>query len=265
MSEKFGAATLSQRIDKGGYGNDDLVPDDYRDSIRQNPEWQKEIDNFLALLPKRIDLKSGVIDLNQATILDIGTGPGTMVERIKDNVGKVIALDRETNMTRDVNNRLAKFHENVSVVQGDFLQIPLADQSVDVAMSAGTVWHIPVERKNSNGQEMSPTEIENQYLSEALRVLKPGGVFIFDGLWNGDNEIVSEQFEKKRESEIKSLLGKTVPLVYRKFIFSSKNLEERLLTLGYKCQVEMPGCDKNQRNCNAKITLLENLNYSHET
>jgi hypothetical protein len=71
---------------------------------------------------------------------------------------------------------------------------------------------------------------------------------------------VSRDFDRFRQEEINSFSGKNLPLIYRKFIISSKNLEERLGELGYKCRVEMPGCDDNTKNCNVRITLLEKTN-----
>ncbi|MFA6215642.1 MAG: class I SAM-dependent methyltransferase [Patescibacteria group bacterium] len=258
MESHKGMWTLDDRLNQGGYGADPEVPRDYRDRIEGDPDWQKDIEAFLKLVPEEIELQSGKISLSEATVLDIGSGPGVMAERIKDRVKKVIALDREMNMTSDVKERLSS-DGKVAVVRGDFLEIPLADESVDLALSAGTVWHIPVEKMDQKGKEMTPTQIEDQFLSEALRALKPGGVYILNGVWNGKNESVAKEFAQKRQEEISGLVGKDSPLIYRKFVISSDGLEERLKSLGYVCEVEMPNCTKDTKNGDARITLLEKL------
>ncbi len=255
-NERKGMWSLDDRLIKGGYGADENIPSDYRARIENDPEWQKDIDNFVSLIPERLNLSSGSINLSQAEVLDIGAGPGIMTDKIVDRVRKVIAVDLEENMTHDIKDRYAG-NEKVNVARGSFLEIPLADNSVDLALSSGTIWHIPVEKNGPGGEKMTATEIEDLFLSESLRVLRPGGVYILNGVWNGNDKSVSRDFDSKRQDEISSLIGKNLPMIYRKFVISSKDLEERLSNLGYKCLVEMPECDENTKNCNARITLLE--------
>jgi SAM-dependent methyltransferase len=223
---------------------------------------------MLSLVPDGIELESGKIDLKEATVLDIGSGPGILAERIKDKVAKVIAIDREENMTKDVKERLAQAGK-VEVLRGDFLEIPLADSSVDLVLSGGTVWYIPIERRGADGHNLEPSQIEDMFLAESLRVLKPGGVYIFDGVWNGQDDDVARNFSAEREKEIEFIkqrsqkareeTGQDLPLTKRNFVILSLGLEERLVSLGYRCKVELPNCG-NGKNCCARITLLEKIN-----
>jgi ubiquinone/menaquinone biosynthesis C-methylase UbiE len=262
--------SLQQRLAKGGYGADQGIPGDYRAMIESDPIWQAEIKRFLALIPERLNLESGSIGLDQATVLDVGSGPGTMAERIKAK--RVIAMDREYNMLKDIKARLSPPKSNVEVVEGDFLDIPLADDSVEVVMSAGTVRHIPLDRKDQTGQSMSPKDIEDRFLSEQLRVLKPGGVLILDNIWNGNDPTVERYFSARREDEIiqtrvsqiheswrqKSDTDPNSFLVDRVYVFSTQDLKERLYSLGYDCQIDLD-CEEGKKYGNVRITLLKKL------
>ena len=256
--EKTGPQDVDRRIREGGYDQEGLGQD-YLAAIELNPEWQKDIEDFLELIPKKIELESGAKRLEEATVLDVGSGPGVIVDKIKDRVKKVIALDRAAAMVSHV----AKTHEeeNVEAVRGDFTAIPLADESVDLVLSAGTVYEIPVRKDNKEGSEMSPEQIEDEFLSEHLRVLKPGGVCILNGVSNAENNYVSRKFDEKRAENIQDALASKGEMGSRRnYVFLGSELEARLARLGYKCKVEFPNGKDYKQLCDAKITLLEKLN-----
>jgi cyclopropane fatty-acyl-phospholipid synthase-like methyltransferase len=64
---------------------------------------------------------------------------------------------------QDLTRRVGLQH-NVRVVQGNVLQVPLLDPSVDVVMSQEALLHVPDKQRT---------------LSEAFRILKPGGRIAF--------------------------------------------------------------------------------------
>jgi SAM-dependent methyltransferase len=64
---------------------------------------------------------------------------------------------------QDLTRRVG-LHHNVRVVRGNVLQVPLADASVDVVISQEALLHVPDKQRT---------------LSEAFRILKPGGRIAF--------------------------------------------------------------------------------------
>jgi len=214
-----GIWTLDDRIREGGYGADENIPGDYRARIEQDPDWQQEIDKFVSLVPRDFKRSDGTISLDQAEVLDIGAGPGIITDKIVDRVKKVTAIDLEENMTHELKERYQD-NDKVNVARGSFLEIPLADGSVDLILSSGTIWHVPVEKKGTNGESLAPDEIENMFLSESLRVLRPGGVYILNGVWNGENPTVANEFDQKRAEEIDYIAKHDKePLNYRNSTF----------------------------------------------
>ena len=64
-------------------------------------------------------------------LLDIGTGTGRMAEIFAPTAHRITALDRSPEMLRIARTKLAGQTVPIDLVQGDFLNLPLADASVD--------------------------------------------------------------------------------------------------------------------------------------
>jgi SAM-dependent methyltransferase len=99
-------------------------------------------------------------------VLDLGSGGGIDVLLSAKRVGptgKVYGLDMTDEMLALANeNKLRAGVENVEFLKGDIEQIPLPNESVDVIISNCVI--------NLSGDK-------RKVLSEAFRVLKPGGKF----------------------------------------------------------------------------------------
>lgn len=110
---------------------------------------------------------TALIDLHEGeTVLDLGSGGGIDVLLSARRVGaggKVYGLDMTDEMLELAreNQRTAGVH-NVEFLKGDIQQIPLPSESVDVVISNCVI-------------NLAPDKA--QVLSEAFRVLKPGGRF----------------------------------------------------------------------------------------
>lgn len=104
-----------------------------------------------------------------AKVLDLGCGNGRLFYSLKEKEVNYIGLDNSTGLLQQAKENLKG--ENVKLIQGDFLNIPLPDNSVDLICAVASFHHLP-----SN-------EIRLQALKEMQRVLKPSGR-IFISVWN---------------------------------------------------------------------------------
>ncbi len=93
---------------------------------------------------------------------DLGCGTGALSATLAPFVDRVVAVDREPEMLEAASRRLEGV-ENVELRQGDLEALPVEDQTLD-AVFALLVFHLLPE----------PGEV----LSEAFRVLRPGGHLI---------------------------------------------------------------------------------------
>jgi ubiquinone/menaquinone biosynthesis C-methylase UbiE len=108
---------------------------------------------------RQLDLSSG------ESVLDIGCGPGYLCESMGEIVGRhgaVVGIDISTDLIAHCNRRKASTW--VSYTIGDATKVNQADASFDVVVCTQVAEYVPdVDR----------------VLSEAFRVLKPGGRTIF--------------------------------------------------------------------------------------
>jgi len=113
--------------------------------------------NLMPWLPNRNDL----------TVLDLGCGTGFFTDILSARYQKVIGLDISTNMLKfSKKNR----SNDISWLEANAYQLPLSNESVDFVYSNLMIqWCDPLQ----------------PLLDEILRVLKPGGLFIFSTLVDG--------------------------------------------------------------------------------
>jgi len=104
-----------------------------------------------------------------ARVLDLGCGNGRLFFSLKDKEIKYIGLDNSLGLLNQAKENLVK--EDVELYEGDFLNIPLPDNSVDLIFAVASFHHLP-----SN-------QIRLQALDEMRRVLKPNGK-LYISVWN---------------------------------------------------------------------------------
>ena len=110
-------------------------------------------------------------------LLDIGTGTGRMAEIFAPSVRRITALDRSPEMLRIARAKLADQPVPIDLVQGDFLNLPLADASID-----SIVVH----------QALHFAHEPDRVIAEASRVLRGGGhLLIVDFAPHEDEEMRS--------------------------------------------------------------------------
>ncbi len=99
-------------------------------------------------------------------MLDIGAGTGLLTLAAAGKVARVTALDISPAMCRHLEDKLERRSiDNVDVLAGSAVELPLADGSVDVILSNYCFHHL---------RDMD----KRRALSEAVRVLRPGGRFV---------------------------------------------------------------------------------------
>lgn len=108
----------------------------------------------------------GIWDLlRDRVVLDIGCGIGRMDEFVAPHCRELIGVDVSGEMVKKAAARLAHL-TNLHFVEGDGFALPVPDASVDVVFS-----HIVLQH--------TPRHVTRGYLTDAARVLRPGGDLVF--------------------------------------------------------------------------------------
>lgn len=108
-------------------------------------------------------------------LLDIGTGTGRMAEIFAPTAARITALDRSPEMLRIARAKLSGQNLPIDLVQGDFLDLPVADASVD-----SIVIH----------QALHFAHEPDRVIAEAARVLRDDGhLLIVDFAPHEDEEL----------------------------------------------------------------------------
>lgn len=97
-------------------------------------------------------------------VLEIGPGPGLATNILKEKFEKLTCIEIDQKLAESLIERM--HGTNVDVRQGDATAMPFADECFSGAISMTMLHHVP------------SAHLQDRLLSEAFRVLKPGGVFV---------------------------------------------------------------------------------------
>ena len=99
--------------------------------------------------------------------LDIGTGTGRFAIFFAEKGKNVVALDQSIEMLNVAKNKSidANVDDLIEFIQGDVEKLPFKDNEFDAIISIHVMTHF---------QDI------NNFVSEIIRVLKPGGTIVFD-------------------------------------------------------------------------------------
>ncbi len=113
--------------------------------------------HLMPLLPNRNDL----------TVLDLGCGTGFFTELLASTYQQVIGVDISSKMLEFTQQNRSG---DIQLVAGDAFKMPFSDNSIDCIYSNLAIqWCNPLEN----------------VLEELMRILKPGGIFVFSTLVEG--------------------------------------------------------------------------------
>jgi ubiquinone/menaquinone biosynthesis C-methylase UbiE len=106
-------------------------------------------------------------DLADLNILEIAAGTGRFTEKLLEKNNSVTALDISSAMLNKLKERLliSPNHGNLHVLVGDARQIQLESATMDLVVCLNALSHIPEHDK---------------VIKEVYRILKPGGIFVFN-------------------------------------------------------------------------------------
>ena len=129
------------------------------------PEVYDEFANVL-YEPNKIDILHEKFNFNGKTIVDIGSGSGRSTIPLARYAKKVIGVEPEKAMRDEAEKNTVEVGlENIQYVDGRAEDIPLADDSVDIALALTAVMY-------------PPEEVVPVFIKEARRVVKLGGVIV---------------------------------------------------------------------------------------
>jgi len=141
-------------------------------------QWDKDISspehyaNFEDGYQKFFDLEKKVLDKvgDIESAIDLGCGSGQTTVLLTSNVTKIYALD----LAQEMLNETLKKVPQATGLHASITEVPLPDKSVDLAISRGIVLsHLPAN-------------LTDKFFQEIGRIVKSGGIVLFDYLSNPD-------------------------------------------------------------------------------
>jgi ubiquinone/menaquinone biosynthesis C-methylase UbiE len=119
---------------------------------------------FVALRDRILELASPAPD---DRCLDVGAGTGLLTFALVDRVERVFAIDISSAMCEHLRAKASSAEvDNLEIIATSAVSLPLADDSVDLVVSNYCFHHLQDADKE-------------RALAEVLRVLRPGGRFVF--------------------------------------------------------------------------------------
>lgn len=145
----------------------DRVAKEWKDLRSEALGGHVAFQEFLARIPQ------------DGSLLELGCGSGSLLEHVLPRSGTTIAVDYSLAMLEEAKQNLGKRGAAVDFRLGYLEHLPLADDSVDVAVAYMVFHHLP-----------SP----KQAFADVWRVLKPGGRVLIADLVEHSNETMRERF-----------------------------------------------------------------------
>jgi ubiquinone/menaquinone biosynthesis C-methylase UbiE len=113
------------------------------------PMWRRYTEQLLPCLPAT------------GSVLEIGPGPGVLLEKIAGRYPRAVGLDLSAGMLHQAQHRLRRAHRYTRLVQGDTTHLPFPTSSLDSIATTFALSAVP------DGLAA---------VQEMARVLRPGGI-----------------------------------------------------------------------------------------
>ena len=137
---------------------DEAAPNWWSDDIR----WVRTLRN---MVPARLRWFDRHVDWNGRDVLDLGCAGGFMAEAMHDRGARVSGIDPAADAIAAARRHASETGREIAYDVGVGEALPYADEAFDVVVCVDVLEHV---------------ESVPQVLSEIRRVLRPGGVFLFD-------------------------------------------------------------------------------------
>ena len=143
--------------------NDLTIYDDFADRWWSDEvRWVRTLRN---LVPGRLKFFDRYVDWTGKTVLDLGCAGGFMAEALDEKGAKVTGIDPAADSVAAAQTHAAQEGRDIRYSVGVGEELPYPDAHFDIAVCVDVLEHV---------QDL------DKVLSEIARVLKPGGVFLFD-------------------------------------------------------------------------------------
>lgn len=137
---------------------DDVAADWWSDDIR----WVRTLKN---LVPGRLAWFDRHIDWAEKTVLDLGCAGGFMAEALTDRGAQVTGIDPAAQAITAATARAKHMDQSIQYDVGVGEALPYPDDYFDAVVCVDVLEHV--------------ADL-NKVLAEVARVLKPGGIFLYD-------------------------------------------------------------------------------------
>jgi ubiquinone/menaquinone biosynthesis C-methylase UbiE len=141
--------------------------------LMPSPQWATHIQD--EVLP----VASAGLDLGPQ-LLELGPGPGAATDWLRHRVKRLVAVESDPAAAA----RLADRFGTVEVIAGDASALTFPDESFDTVVTCTMLHHVPTRA------------LQDKILTEAYRVLRPGGAFL------GSDSLPSDDLHRFHEGDV---------------------------------------------------------------
>lgn len=159
----------------------------YDADVKRDPGSLKIYKNYTEILRKVYE-KTVALKIKKPSILEIGVGTGNLAGQFLNMDCKITGIDQSREMLMEAKKKFP----SLKVRLGEFLKIPMADNSIDVIISTYAFHHL-----NSKEKTIAVTEM--------LRVLKKNGHIIIGDLMFESEEKKQQLFKTLSNDEIAAI------------------------------------------------------------
>lgn len=170
--------------------------------------WPESVTNRTDAITKENEVMADLAEIKENDlVLDVGCGIGGsgiwLAKERKANVVGLNIVDRQLIRSKNLVNG-KKLEQKVKFIKGDYQKLPFKDNAFDVFWSLESIEHA--------------TNL-NDFMSEAFRVLKPGGRVVIAATFLGDRSDISQ--EEARQMQV----GQEVAGCFNDFRSAKANVE----------------------------------------